>query len=200
MHLLLFGGTFDPIHHGHLLTARAAAESLAADAVVLIPTGLSPHKVALCSSTGPDRLAMCRLAVQNERGFLVNDVEVKRPGPSYTFDTLTALSQHHAGADFTLLMGADQLPLLHTWHRAAELLHRARVAVLGRHGAPMDLAPLAAGVPGVDLRRITLLQTPVIQISATDIRARVAAGKPIRWMVPAGVETYIREKALYGSG
>jgi nicotinate-nucleotide adenylyltransferase len=188
-HLLIYGGTFDPIHHGHLITCRRARELLGADAVVLIPARVSPHKLQAAPTTGAQRLAMIERAIAGEADFRVDGRELSRDGPSYTFDTLAALAAERPGDRLTLLIGADQLPKFSTWHRVEELLGLVGVAVLGRPGVVMP----AGGGAG----RFTPLQTPLIDISATAVRERVAAGLPITYLVPAGVAEYIAAEGLY---
>jgi nicotinate-nucleotide adenylyltransferase len=198
-HSIIFGGTFDPIHHGHLITAQAAREQLAADEVILVPAYLSPHKLGQTPASGDDRIAMARLAVDGIPGFQVCTREIERGGTSYTIDTVEALQQQDPDRRFTLLIGADQLPKLHTWHRVQELLAMVGVAVLGRltstiieHLLEENLGPATA-----ERLKRSHLETPLIQISATEIRARVAAGQPVHFLVPPAVENFIRQHHLY---
>lgn len=198
---LLFGGTFDPVHHGHLITAQAALEALGAERCLLIPAALSPHKLTRQSAPAADRLAMLRLAIAGQAAFAVEDFELAREGPSYTVDTVAALRARQPGERWTLLMGADQLPLLHTWHRASELLEQTEVALLARPGFPLE-AGLAAAErafsPAVAERlRRAVVRAPQIDISATVIRQRVAQGASIRYLAPEAVVDYIASHGLY---
>jgi nicotinate-nucleotide adenylyltransferase len=243
-HALLYGGTFDPIHHGHLIACRAAREYLGADLVVLLPAWVSPHKTGAVASdeppealapraessarTGPrgegasagtpmpraggaspsQRAAMLRVAIAEDAGVVVEERELTRGAasagaggePSYTIDTVEELLRERPGDRFTLLLGADQLPLLHTWHQAARLFTMVEAAVLGR---PSD-RPMQAALLSVRRRlgariadRLTLLPTPLIEISATQIRQRVREGLPIRFLVPERVAQFIAREGLY---
>ncbi len=200
MHTLLYGGTFDPIHHGHLILARAAREALQADAVLLIPARVSPLKTDPGTSAA-DRLQMLRLATQGETHFQIDDRELRRTGKSYTFDTLRELQTQNPTARYTLLLGQDQLATFHSWHHVQQILAMAQVALLGRPGTSLD-AGLAAveaklGPPTAQRLRAALLPTPLIEISATAIRARVKQGLPISYLVPEPVAAYIAQHGLY---
>jgi len=207
--VILFGGSFDPVHHGHLIVARAAREALRADSVLFIPANMSPHKIAPTrnrdAGMAAHRLAMLRLAMaaagEKEGALEVSDVELLRPGPSYTFDTVEELAHQRPGDSFILLMGADQLSKLHTWHRVEDLLHRVIPAVVGRPGAVQEADLVAVqermGPETADRLRAGLLPTPLIEISATDIRQRIAAGLPVTFLLPPAVEAYIAEHHLY---
>jgi nicotinate-nucleotide adenylyltransferase len=207
-HLLLYGGTFDPVHHGHLIACRAAREYLGADQVLLIPAWVSPHKT--CQGSRPDgasaaqRLEMLRLAIAGEPAFAVDDRELVRGAAgekaSYTLDTVESLARERPADRFTLLIGADQLPKLHTWHGAAQLFTIVDIGVLGR---PSDRSLQAALVTvrqhmGATLaNRLTLLPTPLIEISATQIRQRVRSAQSIAYLVPEKVAQYIQNDGLY---
>lgn len=204
-HLLLYGGTFDPIHHGHLITAQAARECVQADHVVFVPARRSPHKLERQSADGDHRLAMIHAAIAGNSHFVADGRELVREGPSYTFDTLASLRSEHPQDRFTLLIGADQLPKLHTWHRIGEFFEgpaRVEVAVLPREEPPPAevWAGLAYHLGDAVAERLEagMLATPFIEISATAIRQRVAAGLPIEYLVPACITEYIREHQLYG--
>ncbi len=197
----LYGGSFDPIHHGHLIVARAVAEQLGLERVILIPAPNPPHKSGRRLSDAAHRLAMARLAVEGEPGLEASDVEITRGGPSYTVLTVEGF-RREVGPDTPLywLIGADSLGELHTWYQVERLIQLCRVVTAARPGfeAP-DLALLAAriGPARVAALRDGVLTTPMIDISATGIRRRVARGKSIRYLVPQAVEAYIREHGLY---
>lgn len=197
----LYGGSFDPIHFGHLISARSLAEQLALDRVVLIPSPRPPHKNAVELTDARHRLEMARLAVEGDPLFEVSDVELHRSGPSYTFDTVTHFRQRLGeGADLFWFIGADSLPELPTWYRVSELVHIIRIVTAARPGwTPPDPATLTAAVGRDAAVRLLhdLLETPRIDISATDIRARTAAGKSIRYLVPEPVTSYIDAHRLY---
>lgn len=203
-HTLLYGGTFDPIHHGHLIASRAACEMLRADRVLLLPARVSPHKTGEPpGATDDQRREMLRLAIQAGDGiFTVDDREMRREGPSYTFDTIEELQREHPKERYTLLIGSDQLARLHTWHRIEELLERVQVAILSRpSGEPMERGFAAVqerlGRDVADIVRKRVLMTPLIDISASNIRFRVRQGMGIGYLVPEAVALYIAAARLY---
>ena len=183
----LLGGSFDPVHHGHLIAGRIAAEALGLDELRFVPAREQPFKRGRHGAPAADRAAMLDLAVAGAPGFAVERVELDRPGPSYTVDTLRALRARDPGAALTLLLGADAAAELDVWHRAEELLGLARIVVFGRPGAPMPATPLITGT----------VEVPALEISATEIRARVRAGRSIRYWVPDAVSEYIARHRLY---
>ena len=183
----LLGGSVDPVHHGHLIAGRIAAEALGLDELRFVPAREQPFKQGRHGAPAADRAAMLDLAVAGAPGFAVERVELDRPGPSYTVDTLRALRGRDPGAALTLLLGADAAAELDAWHRAEELPGLARIVVFGRPGAPMPATPLITGT----------VEVPAIEISATEIRARVRAGQPIRYWVPDAVAEYIARHRLY---
>lgn len=201
MRRLLYGGTFDPIHIGHLHVARHAARLLGADRVVLVPTGSPPHKGRRTFATGAQRLEMVRLAVAGDPLFEVSDIEVARPGASYTYDTVTELlAGPHAGDSLVLLLGQDALALLPSWHRIRELAPRVGFAVVPRPGAPEPDWPRLEeilGAEGVERLRALWLPVPLLDVASSDLRARRADGRSVRCRVPDPVADYIEERGLY---
>jgi nicotinate-nucleotide adenylyltransferase len=191
---ICFGGSFNPIHHGHLVCARAAAEVAGAAGIVLFPAGSPPHKPGQRDLAGAeDRLEMCRRAIASAGGFEIDDRETRRAGPSYTIDTAAELKR--AGWDeVTWLIGADMLNFLPSWHRVEELLKEVTFLVMARPGAELQWAALP---PAFQKLRGNVVEVPQIDISATDIRKRVAAGLPIDFLAPAEVCRYIAEHRLY---
>jgi nicotinate-nucleotide adenylyltransferase len=183
MRIGVFGGSFDPIHHGHLILARAALEELGLDRILFIPANLSPHKTETKPATAQDRLAMLQLAVEGQPEFEACDLELHRPPPSYTVETLRELKSLHPNDEFTLLIGADNVAKFETWREPDEIRRLAKIAVLDRanHGAP-HAWPV--------IRRL-------VDISSTDIRTRVAAGRSIRYLTPDPVCDYIAARGLY---
>ncbi|MEX1045578.1 MAG: nicotinate (nicotinamide) nucleotide adenylyltransferase [Chthoniobacterales bacterium] len=183
MHTGILGGSFDPIHHGHLILARAALEELGLDRILFIPANMSPHKTDTTPATAQDRLAMLQLAIGNERGFEALDLELHRPPPSFTVETLRELRSNHPDDEFTLLIGADNVAKFETWREPDEIRRLAHLAVLDRakHDAAHDWPVV---------RRL-------VDLSSTDIRARVAAGRSIRYLTPAPVCDYITAHGLY---
>jgi nicotinate-nucleotide adenylyltransferase len=199
--VLLFGGSFDPVHHGHLIISRAAAEVIAADRIVLIPSARPPHKPDVRLAPGEHRLAMCRLAVAGDPLFEVSDWELAQPGPSYTLNTVRHF-RAAVGANLPLywLIGMDSLRELHTWYHVAELVEAGTLVTVGRpgHAAPplTELAERLAPGQIAHLRK-HIVETPLIEISATNIRTRVHAGQSVRHLVPEAVREYIFDHRLY---
>ena len=192
---LCLGGSFNPIHYGHLICARAAAENANLNRVLLIPSDQPPHKpndVALADAA--DRLAMTQAAIAGHRTFAVADLEIGRPGPSYTIDTARALKQQ-GFEQVNWLIGADLLPQLPTWHEPDALLEEVTFWVMQRPGSTIDWPSLP---PPLQALRKRLLVVPQIDISATDIRRRVHNGRLIDFLTPPPVVRYIEEHRLYG--
>ncbi len=197
----LFGGSFDPIHLGHLISARSLAERLGFKRVVLIPSARPPHKRGISMTAPEDRLAMAKLAVEDEELFEVSDLELARPGPSFTLDTVNEF-RRRLGEDAELywLIGADSLPEVPTWQRVGELVQRVTIVTATRPGwRPPEMTTLAIAVGEAAARRLLehCIETPAIDISATGIRRRSAAGRSIRFLVPEGVWSYIHRHGLY---
>ncbi len=197
----LFGGTFDPIHVGHLISARSLAEQARLERVILIPAAQSPHKANLPIAAAAHRLEMCRLAVHGDPLFDVTDVEVKRVGPSYTYDTVRQMYDV-AGAQPSLfwLIGADQLGELHRWHRAKDLLQLVTFVTAVRPGWKPPGEPELAARLGLEPARSILAhcyRTPYVEVSASDIRRRLLDRLSVRYMVPDAVASYIQTNALY---
>jgi nicotinate-nucleotide adenylyltransferase len=194
MRKLCFGGSFNPIHHGHLLCARAAAEAAGFQQVVLIPSSLSPHKLQTDHlADAAHRLEMCRRAVAGDPVFEVSDIEVQREGPSYTIET--ALELRRQGWDqVAWLIGADMVAILPQWHRPLDLLREVELIIAARPGWPLDWEALPEPFRG--LRR-QVVEAPLIDISATTIRRRVGAGLSIRYLTPQPICDYIASQGLY---
>lgn len=182
----LFGGTFDPPHLGHLAVANAALDQLALDEVRFVPAGEPWQKADRAVSDARHRLAMVRLATAAEDRFVVDDLEIRRPGPSYTIDTVRSFDEPVA-----VILGADAAASIPTWDRAEDLLEVADIAVIPRPG--IDLAQVVATVPG----RLRGLSMPTIDLSASEIRSHAAAGYSLRYLVPDAVAEYITARGLY---
>jgi nicotinate-nucleotide adenylyltransferase len=178
----IYGGTFDPIHIGHLILAREAREQLELERVILVPTALSPFKKPPHASAEA-RLTMLRAAVEGETAFTVDDCELRRPPPSYTIDTVLQIREQKPSADICLLIGEDNVADLNKWHRFSELEKLVHFVVLDRGSVQAE--------GGYDVVRRK------IDISATDIRQRIASGRSIRYLVPPAVEEIIRRENLY---
>jgi len=197
----LFGGTFDPIHHGHLIAARSVAEQLSLGRVIFLPSSSPPHKVEPEILAPKHREAMVRLAVVDEPLFECHDFDLRRPGPSFTIETVQHFREvSGAGAELCWIIGADSLADLSSWHRAAELVEQCRIVTAVRPG--WDELPRARLGEALSDRQIETLfgnvvPTPLIDISSTDIRRRVREGRSIRFLVPEAVERYIKEHGLY---
>ena len=193
----IMGGTFDPIHMGHLITAEMVRSEAPLDAVLFVPAARPPHKDAAHAASMQDRLAMTEYGVRENPHFFVSDIELRREGPSYTVDTITELQAQLAGAELFFITGADAMNDLYRWHEPERLLRSCRFIVATRQGAPLDELLIAEKFTAEERSHIQVLPTPHLEISSTVIRARVRAGLSIRHLVPRTVEEYIRERWLY---
>lgn len=199
MRLGVFGGTFDPIHLGHLRLAEEAREQLALDRVLFVPNRVSPFKTGR-TTTPPDvRLEMARRAVAGNPAFVVSAVEVERPdGPSYTIDTVRALrAEYGPRTEMYLLTGSDAVRELPGWREPETLLSLMQIAAAVRPG--VDKNAVLASLPPAWAARIAFIPMTALDISASDLRSRVAAGRSITYLVPRAVETFIREQSLYAA-
>jgi len=197
MRLGVFGGTFDPIHHGHLVAAEEVRGRLNLDKVLFVPAGLPPHQLDLDISPTRHRIAMLKLAIDSNPGFALSRVDVDRHGPCYTVDTLALLhAEYGPDAELFFIMGMDSLADLLIWRSPERIIRLARIVVVGRPGFQADVDELDKVLPGA-AQRITIVDTPLIEVSSSDIRMRVREGLPIRYQVPEAVEAYIREHGLY---
>ena len=199
----ILGGTFDPIHIGHLAIAEAARDALGLERVLFIPTRLPVHKLGVRVADAGDRVAMVAAAIAGNPAFAVDRAEVDRAGPSYAVDTLEGLVEaaQAAGrpAAFTFILSAEAYAGLASWHHPERLLDLCRLAVVPRPGAgPVDPAAMARAVAGAGPRTI-VLDGPLLAVSGTAIRARIAAGRSIRYLVPDAVIAYIDDHRLYTS-
>lgn len=198
----LYGGSFDPIHVGHLISARALAEQIDLARVILIPAGVPPHKRGRPLTLADHRLAMARLAVQDDPLFEVDDCELHRSGPSYTIETIEAY-RSKLGDDASLfwIIGCDSLAELPTWYRVDELVKRVQIVTMVRPGSsPPSVESLATSVTEASAKLLleNCYQTPGIEISATEIRNRAGSGRSIRYLVPEPVRRYIEQNRIYG--
>lgn len=187
MRIGIFGGTFNPVHVGHLLLAEAAREQLALDRIVFIPTARPPHKTARGLLPGAVRLEMLQLALQRHPAFVASDIELQRPGASYTIDTVRALRAQLPQAKLFLLVGEDLLSV--RWAAWKDIRALCTLVAARRPGAPK---PKAA-------KEIKWLEMPQLDISSSDIRKRIAAGRSIRYLVPGAVARHIAAHQLYRS-
>ena len=197
MRVGVLGGTFDPIHIGHLVSAEEAWEELKLERVVFIPAGLPPHKLDHVMSPVEHRLAMVELAIASNPHFAVSRVDIDRFGPCYTVDTIELLRDEWGpGVKIYFIMGSDSLLDILTWHNPRRLIRLCRFAVVSRPGYQVDLNELDALLPGV-ASRVHMLNAPQLAISSTDIQRRVREGLPIKYQVPKAVEDYIYQHKLY---
>ena len=188
MRLGLFGGSFDPVHLGHLLVAQAASEELNLTRLFFIPAAQSPFKPATHPAPAKERLRLLRLALAGETHYEIDEQEITRAGVSYTIDTVRNYTERFPKATLFYLIGSDHLPQLPKWREAEELAQRAEFVVIPRPGEPVSLPP--------SFRLQTLTGFP-LGVSSSQIRARVRAGRPIRGMVPSAVEEAIRNNRRY---
>jgi len=193
----IFGGTFDPIHLAHLAVAEAARDALGLERVLFIPAGEPPHKPGRAISDGEHRLAMVQLAIAGNPSFAASRIELERAGPSYTVDTLEALAA--TNADLTLVLSAEAFVDLPSWHEPRRVLGLVRFVVAPRDGFP-DAGPtfLEEHFPGV-AAGIVFLDGPRMRLSASELRARAAGGRSLRYLVPDAVAAYIGDHGLYRS-
>ena len=193
----ILGGTFDPIHLGHLAAARAALECADLDRVLLVPSAQPPHRGAAVASAN-DRLAMAKLAVDGQDGFAVSDVEIRRGGPSFTVDTVHTLVRELPGDELFLVLGWDAARLFSTWRSPNDILRAlAGVVVVGRPGTPVP-GPEELAAAGLDPARVVLCTRPTPDISGSALRHAIAAHDAVTDRVPAAVARYIDEHRLYG--
>jgi nicotinate-nucleotide adenylyltransferase len=202
MRLGIYGGSFDPVHYGHLLLAECCLETLHLDEVWLIPAAVPPHKQASEQAPGRARLEMLELALSGHERLRASPLEIERGGVSYTVDTLGAIRGERPEASLFLLMGADSLRDLPTWREPARICELALPAVVRRGGAAEpDFGPLQLLVSAARLAAIQAaqVQMPLIELSSTDLRRRAASGLSLRFRTPRAVEKYIETHRLYHS-
>jgi nicotinate-nucleotide adenylyltransferase len=188
------GGTFDPIHHGHLMAAEEARWQFELDEVVFVPTGQPWMKSERKVSPAEDRYLMVVIATSANPRFMVSRVEVERDGPTYSVDTLQAIREERGDVDLFFITGADAMLEIFQWKDPEEALSLAHFIAATRPG--YDLSAFERGAP-TEHPNVSVMQIPALSISSTDIRRRVAAGQPIRYLVPEGVQTYIDKSGLY---
>jgi nicotinate-nucleotide adenylyltransferase len=200
---LLFGGSFDPIHHGHLIVARNVAEQLGVNRVLLIPAATPPHKRNHELTPADARLAMCRLAVEGDDLFDVSDWETRQAGPNYTLLTVRHFREALGAATSCYwLIGSDSLCDLWKWYEVRQLVEECTIVTAGRPGfEPGDMAELREKVGDALCKKVAqhVLATPLIHISATDIRRRVRDRLSVRYLVPAAVAEFITANHLYAA-
>jgi nicotinate-nucleotide adenylyltransferase len=201
MRVGVFGGTFDPIHLGHLAVARSIQDTLRLDKVIFVPAGQPWLKAGTPVSPVNDRAEMVRLAIARRKAFDLSTIETDRPGPSYTVDTMETL-QRQLGSDVALffLLGSDALEDIPKWKEPQRLIQLCQLVAFARPGFGLPaMEALEAAMPGVS-QRVVFAEVPQVNIRATDIRRRAAEGRSIQRLVPRAVERYILEHGLYKAG
>ncbi|WP_020498074.1 nicotinate-nucleotide adenylyltransferase [Sciscionella marina] len=186
----VMGGTFDPVHHGHLMAGSEAAARFGLQEVVFVPTGQPYQKAGRVVTAAEDRYLMTVIATASNPRFSVSRVDIDRDGPTYTIDTLRDLAELYPGAELYFITGADALEQILSWHKVEELFERAHFVGVTRPGYELTDGHLPGG-------SVSLLEVPAMAISSTDLRARVADGLPVWYLVPDGVVQYISKRRLY---
>jgi len=202
MRIGLFGGTFDPIHLGHLILAERCREEAGLEEIWFLPSYAPPHKSERAITRFEQRCEMVALATTGQPAFRVERIEKELPPPSFTSETLAELQTRHPEHEFSLVIGGDSLRDFSTWHEPEKVLELTRLVAVPRPGAiPVTTEELAAqlGLPPERVR-LTIVECPAIAIASREIRARIAAGKTIRYLVPRSIEEYLRERKLYAAG
>jgi nicotinate-nucleotide adenylyltransferase len=193
----VFGGTFDPPHLGHLILASEARAQLRLDRLLWVLTSIPPHKLGQPITSVEDRLKMLQIALADEPAFEISRVDMDRPGPYYSADTMRLLRQANAEAALVFLIGEDSLRDLTTWHEPARLVAECdEIGVMKRPGVQMDLSSVEAIIPGL-AARVRFVDAPLLEIASHEIRRRAAEGRPFRYFVPVGVYEYIEQRQLY---
>jgi len=199
----ILGGTFDPIHYGHLVIAEEVCEALSLDRVLFVPAAVPPHKIGLSITPADHRAAMVELAIAGNPGFAVSRIELEREGPSYTADTIGTLAGEAArqgvARDLFFILSTEALAGLSGWHDPDRILSMCRLAVVQRPGTQLPTKPELEARFGDRTDRIMLVETVPLAHSASAVRARAATGRSIRYLVPPAVEAYICDHRLYRS-
>jgi nicotinate-nucleotide adenylyltransferase len=194
----VLGGTFDPVHYGHLVIAEDARAYAQLEKVLFAPAYRPPHKPMRSYSAFKHRVKMTELGIAGNPFFELSLIEASRPGPSYTVDTLRALQAQLGEVELYFVVGMDSLINILHWYKPAELLKLCRIVVAERAGYQVDLQMLEQKLPGLR-SNLVLIDTPELSISSTDLQHRIRRGLPIRYQVPPAVEEYIRDHGLYRS-
>jgi nicotinate-nucleotide adenylyltransferase len=193
----IFGGTFDPPHLGHLILASESRRQLRLTRLLWMLTPQSPHKIGNSISQISDRLEMVHCAISDEPTFELSTLEFDRPAPQYTVDTLELLRSQHSSADLILLIGADSLRGLNTWHRPADLVAACQeIGVMRRPGESVQLSIIEAAIPGIS-EKVHFVEAPLLQISSREIRRRIIEGLEFRYFLHPAVYEYIQIHNLY---
>jgi nicotinate-nucleotide adenylyltransferase len=200
MRLGVFGGTFDPVHLGHLILAEQCREQAKLDQVLFVPAARPPHKLDRELTIFEQRVEMLALAISGQPKFKIDEREKNRPGPSYTYVTLEELRQQEPGAELFLIIGADSLHDLPGWVQPRRILDLATLLVVPRPGwdmAELDQLRQAFALPDDFPMRLQMIHAPLIDIASRDIRQRIGQGRSVRYLIPRAVEAYAAERGLY---
>ena len=201
MKIGIMGGTFDPIHLGHLATAEAVRECFALDEILFIPAARPPHKLGKPVTDEHHRLAMTTLATRSNKFFRVSDMELKRTGLSYTLDTMNELHKTFGSStELFFIIGADSLADLSKWHASRELVRKCHFIATTRQGVDVDFSAVESFFGATAREHIHRVTTPGLEISSTDIREKARLGRSIKYLVPEVVEEYILREKLYCEG
>jgi nicotinate-nucleotide adenylyltransferase len=194
----ILGGTFNPPHIGHLVCAQEARAQLALERVILMPVHTPPHKEAIDDPGADARLALCQAAIASDEELEVSTLEIERGGPSFTVDTLRALHGSREGDDLTFIVGGDMASSLPSWQEPEAVLELARIAVAEREEHRRhEIAERVASLRGA-AEQVVFSSMPRLDISSSDIRRRIAEGRPVRWLMPGEVCDEIERRGLYG--
>jgi nicotinate-nucleotide adenylyltransferase len=203
MRIGIFGGTFDPIHLGHLILAEQCREQAKLDQVWFVPAARPPHKQDQSLTSFDRRTEMLALAIAGQPAFRVDDLERRRPGPSYTIDTLAAIHARQPDDELFLLAGSDVLPDLAHWHEPRRIVELATLLIVARPGWalwPQEQLVTALQLPAPESLRFQVVHAPLIALSSRDLRLRVAQHRSLRYLVPPAVDAYIHAHRLYEDG
>lgn len=192
----IFGGTFDPIHHGHLIIADELRYRLALERVFFLPAGRPPHKTEQDITADEHRLTMLKIAIGEDPRFEISMIDIERSGLSYTADSMLEHQQRYPDAEITFLMGQDSFRDLPHWHQPGRLAELVDLGVALRPGVVVDTEHIMYRVPEIR-DRVHFVDVPLIQIASSEIRRRVRSGEPIRYHVPGDVADYIEQQQLY---
>jgi nicotinate-nucleotide adenylyltransferase len=193
----VIGGTFDPLHYGHLAAAEEVRVRLNLSRVLFVVAGIPPHKLNEEVTPVEHRVAMVELGIASNPHFQISRVDVDRPGPSYSVDTISILlEQYGRGTEVFFIMGLDSLVEVPAWHDPGRLIQLCHLVAVTRPGFDVDMSHLEASVPGIS-SRVEIVDMPALDISSSDLQRRVSEGLPIKYQVPEEVERYINEQHLY---
>lgn len=194
----ILGGTFNPIHYGHLLLAESARDRLSLDKIIFIPTGTNPHKVLKGDIEAEDRYNMTKIAINNNKYFDISRIEIERKGYSYTIDTLEEMQRHYNYDDYYFITGADIIFEIDTWKKANNLLKKIKIVTTFRPGYMQEnLDQRIKELKELYEAKIYKLHTPEMDISSSEIRSRIKHGYSIKYLLPEEIERYIVDKKLY---